>query len=75
MPQKRDEVVEQFDASQLLPDIYEKWLKKQPAGSAKAKSGFISVETEELDIEEDRKDNVEDAHEKAKRRKRGRTTK
>lgn len=64
MPEKRNEVVEQFDASQLMPDIYESWLKKQPAGNARAKAGFISAE------EEDKIDLVEDAHEKAKRRKR-----
>jgi hypothetical protein len=72
VPQKRNEVVERFDAGELLPDVYENWLKKQPAANAKAKSGFISSEAE-LDREEDKIDVTEDAHEKAKRRKRGRT--
>lgn len=72
MPQKRDEVVEQVDASQMLPDIYENWLKKQQSGSPRAKSGFISKEEEE-DREEDKVDLSEDAHEKAKHRKRGKT--
>lgn len=75
MPQKRNEVVEQFEANELLPDVYEKWLKKQPTASVKARSGFISGEESELDREEDEKDTSEDAHEKAKRRKRGRTSK
>ncbi len=73
MPQKRNEVVERSDASELLPDIYENWLKRQPTANAKAKAGFISEAAE--DREEDKIDNEEDAHEKAKRRKRGRAGK
>jgi hypothetical protein len=73
MPQKRNEVSEEFEAGQLLPDVYENWLKKQQAGKAKAKTGFISGEATELDKEEDGIDLAEDAHEKAKRRKKGRT--
>lgn len=60
-------MVEKFDASQMLPDIYENWLKKQTAGNARARAGFISRE------DEDRVDLAEDAHEKAKRRKRQKT--
>jgi hypothetical protein len=73
MPQKRDEVVGQFDASQMMPDIYENWLKKQRAGSPRAKSGFIAREEEE-DRQEDKVELAEDAHEKAKRRKKGNTS-
>ena len=74
MPQKRNEVVEQAGTSQLLPDIYENWLNKQPAGNATAKAGFISSDEKELDREEDEMDVAEDAHEKAKRRKKGKTS-
>lgn len=70
MPQKRDEVIEEFDATQLMPDIYENWLKKQPVAKARARAGFAST-TQELDREENKVELVEDAHEKAKRRKRG----
>jgi hypothetical protein len=72
MPQKRDEVVQEYDASQMMPNIYENWLKKQRTAGARAKSGYLS-QVEEEDRAEDRVDLAEDAHEKAKRRKRGRT--
>jgi hypothetical protein len=77
MPQKRSEVVEKVDASQIMPDIYENWLNKQQSGPVKARSGFIGHEStslseeEEEDREEDKADIAEDAHEKAHRRKRG----
>ena len=77
MPQRRTEVVEKVDASQMMPDIYENWLNKQQSGHAKARSGFIGHqdtrlgEQEEEDREEDEIDTTEDIHEKAHRRKRG----
>jgi hypothetical protein len=80
MPEKRGEVIEKADASQMMPDIYENWLKKQRTGDVKARSGFIGgqdtklAEEEEEDREEDQIDKTEDAHEKAKRRKRAKTT-
>jgi hypothetical protein len=77
MVQKRGEVVEQVDANQMMPDLYENWLKKQPIRPAKARSGFIGTQDiglsgqEEEDREEEAIDRTEDVHEKAKRRKRG----
>jgi hypothetical protein len=77
MPQKRGEVVEKVDASQMMPDIYENWLNKQQSRPVKARSGFIGSqdiglgEQEEEDREEDAIDRTETVHEKAKRRKRG----
>jgi hypothetical protein len=77
MPQKRSEVVEKVDASQMMPDIYENWLNKQQSGPVKARSGFIGHEDtslgeqEEEDREEDEVETTEDVHEKAHRRKRG----
>ncbi|MGA2665340.1 MAG: hypothetical protein ABSF83_10385 [Nitrososphaerales archaeon] len=77
MPQKRSEVVEKVDASQMMPDIYENWLSKQQSGPAKARPGFIGHEDtslgeqEEEDREEDEVDTGEEVHEKAHRRKRG----
>jgi hypothetical protein len=74
MPRKRAEVVEKVDASELMPDIYENWLKKQ-SGRVKARAGFLGEqvtgldEQKEEDREEDEIDRTEDAHEKAKRRK------
>ena len=76
MPQKRGEVVEKVEAPPLLPDIYENWLKKQ----VKARSGSTGnqvttfAEHKEEDREEGEIDRKEDVHEKAHRRKRGRTT-
>jgi hypothetical protein len=76
MPQKRSEVVEKVDASQMMPDIYENWLNKQQSGPVKARSGFIghedtSLGEQEEDREEDEVETTEDVHEKAHRRKRG----
>jgi len=77
MTEKRGEVVEKADASQTMPDIYEKWLMKQESGHAKARSGFIGNQDTKLegeveeDNEEDDFDRAEDSHEKAKHRKRG----
>ena len=75
MPEKRAEVVEKFDASQMMPDIYENWLEKQKSTHVHAKSGFNSEwklgEQEEEAKEEDKIDIAESAHEKAKRRKNG----
>jgi hypothetical protein len=79
MPQKRGEAVEKVDASEMMPDIYENWLRKQPSTDVKARSGFIGgqetklVREEEEDREEERIDRSEDSHEKAKRRKRTKT--
>jgi len=79
MPEKRGEVVEKVDANQMMPDIYEEWLKKQESGHARARSGFIGGrdtklgEEQEEDREEGDVDRAEDSHEKAKRRKRGKT--
>jgi hypothetical protein len=69
MPQKRGEVDEKVDASQMIPDIYENWLNKR----IKAASGSLGQQEEE-DKEEDELDRTEDVHEKAHRRKRGKTT-
>jgi hypothetical protein len=80
MPQKRGEVVEKVDASQMMPNIYEKWLEKQVSMPTKARPGFASSqdrklgELSEADKEEDEIDDAEDTHEKAHRRKRGKTT-
>lgn len=76
MPEKRGEVVEKVDASQMMPDVYEIWLRKQETKRVTARPGFIGKEEKVLDEEEgeDRQeneiDNAESAHEKAKRRKR-----
>jgi hypothetical protein len=71
-------VVEKFDPSQMMPDTFENWLKKQESRGVKAKSGFIGnrdirlgKQQEEEDKEEDEIDRTEDVHEKAHRRKRG----
>ena len=61
MAQKRGEIIERVDATQAVPDIYENWLKKQ-------------VEAMPEDAEEDEIDKDEDVHEKAHRRKRGKTS-
>ena len=61
MPQKRGEVIEKPDVGQIMPDVYESWLKKQ-----------VKARTE--DEEEDDIDKAEDIHEKAHRRKRGKTS-
>jgi hypothetical protein len=79
MPQKRGEVVEKVDASQAMPDVYEKWLEKQESKPAKARPGFTSADRgigkmEEEDKEEAEIDTAEDVHEKAHRRKRGKTS-
>jgi hypothetical protein len=79
MPQKRGEVVENVDASQRMPDVYEKWLEKQESKPAKARPGFTSRgigigEMGEEDEEEAEIDMAEDVHEKAHRRKRGKTS-
>ena len=80
MTEKRAEVVEKVDASQMMPDIFGKWLEKQESGHARARSGFIGNQDtrlgkqEEEDREEDQVDRTEDAHEKAKRRKHGKGT-
>ena len=66
MPQKRGEVVEKVDTSQVVPNIYEDWIAKQ----VKAKRASLAGEAEE-DSEEDEIDKAEDVHEKAHRRKRG----
>jgi len=77
MPQKRGEVLERVDPSQIMPDIFENWLKKQPSTEVRARSSFIGnrdiglSEQEEEDREEDEIDRTEDVHEKAHRRKRG----
>jgi len=74
MPQKRGEVVEKVDAGQMMPDIYENWLRKQKSKGVRARSGFIGSEEvgrgEEEDREEDKINSTEAAHEKGKRRKR-----
>lgn len=70
MPQKRGEVVESPDPTQAIPDTYEKWLTKQ----VEAKAGkFPDQGAEGQDKEEDEVDRAEDSHEKAHRRKRGKT--
>ena len=77
MPQKRGEVVEKVDASEMMPDIYEKWLKTQRSGNARAKSGYIGSQDTKLneeaaeDRQEDKVEGTEASHEKAKRRKKG----
>jgi hypothetical protein len=67
MPQKRGEVIERVDESQAIPDIYENWVKNQ----VNAKSRSLANQ-EEDDKEEEAVERVEDIHEKAHRRKRGR---
>jgi hypothetical protein len=80
MTAKRGAVVEKVDASQMMPDIYGKWLGRQKSGQAKARSGFIGnktlglVEQAEEDREEYQVDRAEDERETAKRRKHGRRT-
>ena len=77
MPQKRGEVVERFDPGQIIPDIFENWLRKQQSTDVRARSGFIGNqdiglgEQEEEDREEGEIERTEDVHEKAHRRKRG----
>jgi hypothetical protein len=75
MPEKRGEVVEKVDASQMMPDIYEKWLEKQKSTHVNAKPGFVADrklgEVKKEDTEEDLIDLAAEAHEKAKRRKSG----
>jgi hypothetical protein len=61
MPQKRGEIIERVDSGQLVPDVYERWLGKQVEASAE-------------DEGEDEIDKAEDVHEKAHRRKRGKTS-
>ncbi len=78
MPEKRGEVVEKVDASQMMPDIYESWLEKQKSTHVHARSGFIAEwklgKAVEEAKEEDKIDIAETAHEKAKRRKKGKRT-
>jgi len=78
MPEKRAEVVEKVDASQLMPDSYENWIEKQKSVRVHARAGFMSEwklgKGEEEAREEDKIDIAETAHEKAHRRKRGKTT-
>jgi hypothetical protein len=78
MPEKRGEVVEKVDASQMMPDIFEKWLENQRSTHVHAKAGFMAEwklgEGEEEAKEEDKIDIAETAHEKAKRRKKGKRT-
>jgi hypothetical protein len=59
MPQKRGEIIEQVESGKI-PDIYEEWLKDQVDAIS--------------DGEEDKVDRAEDLHEKAHRRKRGKTS-
>ena len=59
MPQKRGEIIEKVEPGQIR-DVYEEWLKDQ----VDAKS----------DSEENKVDKAEDVHEKAHRRKRGKTS-
>ena len=59
MPQKRGEIIEKVEPGQIL-DVYEEWLKDQ----VDARS----------DSEENKVDRAEDVHEKAHRRKRGKTS-
>ena len=59
MPQKRGEIIEKVEPGQI-PDVYEEWLKDQ----VDARS----------DTEENKVDKAEDVHEKAHRRKRGKTS-
>ena len=77
MPEKRGEVVVKVDASQMMPDIFENWLEKQKSTHVHARSGFIAEwklgRQEEEAREEDKIDIAESAHEKAKRRKKGKT--
>jgi hypothetical protein len=77
MPEKRGEVVEKVDASQMMPDSFENWLEKQKSTHVHAKAGFMAEwklgKGEEEAREEDKIDIAETAHEKAKRRKRGKT--
>ena len=72
MPEKRAEVVDEADATQLMPDIYESWLEKQKSTHVHAKSGFISEWKQEEETSKEAKiDLAEEAREKAKRRKKG----
>jgi len=59
MPQKRGEIIEKVEPGQIR-DVYEEWLKDQ----VDARS----------DSEENKVDRAEDVHEKAHRRKRGKTS-
>jgi hypothetical protein len=59
MPQKRGEIIEKVEPGQIR-DVYEEWLKDQ----VDARS----------DSEENKVDKAEDVHEKAHRRKRGKTS-
>lgn len=77
MPQKRDEVEEEVDTSPMIPDIYENWLQKQVSarsGSMEDQDAKLGEQAEEDDNREDKLDRAGDAHEKAHRRKRGKTT-
>jgi len=65
MPQKRGEVDEKVDVSNIMPDTFENWLKKR----VKARSVSLADQPDEEEI-----DRTEDAHEKAHRRKRGKGT-
>jgi hypothetical protein len=59
MPQKRGEIIEKVEPGQI-PDVYEEWLKDQVDAIS--------------DTEENKVDKAEDVHEKAHRRKRGKTS-
>jgi hypothetical protein len=59
MPQKRGEIIEKVEPGQIR-DVYEEWLNDQ----VDARS----------DSEENKVDKAEDVHEKAHRRKRGKTS-
>jgi hypothetical protein len=61
MPRKRSEVVAKIEAGQILPDVFDNWMRQQ----VKARSGNL------LQEEEDEIDRTEDVHKKAHRRKRG----
>ncbi len=62
-------MVERVDPAQVVPDVYEDWLKKQ----VKARSMSFASQAEH-DKEEDEIETDEERHEKAHRRKRGRGT-
>ncbi len=74
MTQKRGVAVEKVDASQMMPNTYENWLKKQQSRDVRARAGFIGKQAIGMDARgEDEVNSAETVHEKAKRRKRGKS--
>ncbi|MDG6925755.1 MAG: hypothetical protein JRN09_04320 [Nitrososphaerota archaeon] len=74
MTRKRGAAVEKVDASQMMPNTYENWLKKQQSGEVRARAGFIGEQAIGIDARrENGANSAETVREKAKRSKRGKS--